>query len=229
MVRTILFVKSGVGGQPVPATELSEAGFTTEVVYAHGSQLPPKPEYRPDLAVWQGGVMLTAPVVAWAAPVPLIVVSDVAEDVDRIIGLELGADDVVAAPYNPRELIARIRNIVGTEGQAEAPDHARTTSFFDWTLDNPTRLLSHRDGDRLRLSPSEYRVLRLLLDSDGRTLSRQDIQRLTSQEDGSPIPLRGIDVIVNRLRIKLFGGSAFDILQTIHGQGYRMRLLWQIG
>ncbi|CAL4868346.1 hypothetical protein MMA231_02652 [Asticcacaulis sp. MM231] len=223
----ILFIRTGRGGQPVPATELCDAGFDLDVVYLN-ERHHESPAGRFHLAVLDfpnrhdTDLSITQATKSWVAPAPLIIVSDRADAIDRIIGLELGADDFMAKPFNPRELVARIRTIL--RSRYKAPERHALSRFFGWTLDNSRRLLTHEDGTVLRLSPNEYRVIRLFLDRAGYTLTRQDIQVHLTSDGELAMPSRGVDLLVNRLRAKLFEQSPFDIIQTVHGKGYRMRV-----
>ena len=132
----ILFIR---GGQPVPATELSDAGFDLDVVYLN-ERRHESPAGRFHLAVldFPSGhdtdLSITMATKSWVTPAPLIIVSEKADAIDRIVGLELGADDFMAKPFNPRELVARIRTIL--RSRYTAPERHAHSRFFGWTLYN---------------------------------------------------------------------------------------------
>lgn len=157
------------------------------------------------------------------ADVPFVIVARRADEVDRIVGLEMGADDFLVKPPIPRELLARIRNILRrARGATCATQALRTRSFrFDgWQLDNVARELRTPDGGLLRVRSSEYVVLSSLLAHGNQVVTRQKLVALARGRDAGPFD-RSIDVRISRLR-QLLGDDARvpRIIKTVHGEGY---------
>jgi two-component system OmpR family response regulator len=155
--------------------------------------------------------------------VPIIMLTARGEEVDRIIGLELGADDYVAKPFNPRELLGRIRAILRRTAHTPrdpSPESVRGFSFGGWRLDTVTRTLTDSGGREVSLSGAEYRLLAVLLGSANRVLSRAQLTELLRGRDADPFD-RSIDVRVSRLR-QLLGDDARapQIIKTVYGEGY---------
>lgn len=155
--------------------------------------------------------------------VPIIILSARGEDVDRIVGLEVGADDYLAKPFNPRELLARIRAVLrrrtaktreggtGTEGT--------THSFGPFRLDTASQRLT-RDGEEVPLTSGEFTLLRILVERPNRVLSRDTLLDLIKGYEHSPFD-RSIDVRVARLRSKIEDDSKEPrYIRTVWGEGY---------
>ncbi|GAB0116968.1 response regulator [Acidisoma sp. 7E03] len=157
--------------------------------------------------------------------VAIVMLSAMGEDTDRIIGLELGADDYIAKPFNPRELLARIRAIMrratDTQGSATNGDRtARPLRFAGWTLEPARRRLLNPDGVEVPLTGGEYDLLFALLERANRVLTRDMLLDLLRGRQAGPFD-RAIDVAVSRLRRKLDdqGGGA-QLIKTVRGGGY---------
>jgi two-component system phosphate regulon response regulator OmpR len=152
---------------------------------------------------------------------PIIIVSAQGEDIDRIVGLEIGADDYLAKPFNPRELLARIRAVLRrSNGKLEEKETESSRLVFnDFELDLNAHSLS-RGGEKVSLTSGEFDLLALLAANPNRVLHRDTIlDRLTGAER-SPFD-RSIDVRVTRLRGKLeFDPSKPELIKTIWGKGY---------
>ncbi len=155
--------------------------------------------------------------------VPVIMLTARGEDVDRIIGLELGADDYVAKPFNPRELLGRIKAILRRSAHAPrdpSPESVRGFSFNGWRLDTVTRTLTDAAAKEVALSGAEYRLLAVLLGAGNRVLTRAQLTELLRGRDADPFD-RSIDVRVSRLR-QILGDDARapQIIKTVYGEGY---------
>ena len=138
---------------------------------------------------------------ARGSDVPFIIVARRADEVDRILGLEMGADDYLAKPVNSRELLARMRNILRRVNGAGAPvtaTRARLFRFGGWQLDSVARELCDPQGQRASLRNSEYRVLSSLLAHGNRVVSRGKLIELARGRDAGPFD-RSIDVRISRL------------------------------
>jgi two-component system OmpR family response regulator len=155
--------------------------------------------------------------------VPIIMLTARGEDVDRIVGLELGADDYVPKPFNPRELLGRIRAVLRRAAHAPRdpnPETVRGFAFGSWRLDTTTRTLSDSSGKQVPLSGAEYRLLAVLLASANRVLTRAQLTELLRGREADPFD-RSIDVRVSRLR-QILGDDARapQIIKTVYGEGY---------
>src|SRR5512137_2338115 len=113
--------------------------------------------------------------------IPIIIVTAKGEDVDKIIGIEMGADDYLVKPFNPRELLARIKTILRRTRALPPnlrPEPARCLCFSGWCLDTATRVLTAPDGVVTPLSGSEFRLLRILLEHPNRVLNREQLTEM---------------------------------------------------
>jgi len=154
---------------------------------------------------------------------PIIMLTARGEDVDRIVGLELGADDYVAKPFNPRELLGRIKAVLRRSAHAPrdpSPESVRAFTFGDWRLNTVTRTLTNSEGREQSLSGAEYRLLAVLLGAGNRVLTRAQLTELLRGRDADPFD-RSIDVRVSRLR-QILGDDARapQIIKTVYGEGY---------
>ena len=152
----------------------------------------------------------------------IIMISAMGEDTDRIVGLEVGADDYLPKPFNPRELLARIRSsmrrsITNTSIKNSTYHLIR---FSGWVLDEIKRVLVSKDGIHIPLSPGEFLLLSIFLENPNKLLSRDYILNKTHNRDTGPFD-RTIDVQIARIRKKIeFDSSDPKILTTIRGEGY---------
>lgn len=154
---------------------------------------------------------------------PIIMVSAQGEDVDRIVGLEIGADDYIAKPFNPRELLARIRAVLRRVAAASESAGAGETSgsarFGEFELDLNAHRLS-KQGQSVPLTSGEFDLLSILVKHPNRVLDRDRILDLLTGAERSPFD-RSIDVRVTRLRSKIEKDPATPIyIKTIWGKGY---------
>jgi two-component system OmpR family response regulator len=160
--------------------------------------------------------------------IPVIMLTARGEPVDRILGLEMGADDYLPKPFEPRELYARIRSVL-RRTQALPPDmqpaDTQQMHFAGWTMDFTARHLINPDGVVVALSGAEYRLLKIFLDHANRVLSRDQLLNLTHGRDADPFD-RSIDLQISRLRQKL-GEDARSpqIIKTVRNEGYVLATL----
>ena len=146
--------------------------------------------------------------------------SALASDIDRIIGLEIGADDYVAKPCNPRELLARIRSILRRRGGRDlTPPAAAVLEFAGWQLDERAWVVRDPGGQRTELSSSEIRLLAALVNARGAVLTRDQLIDAIHGVDGLSFD-RAIDIHVSRLRRKLTERGGGELIRTVRGAGY---------
>ncbi|OGA39048.1 MAG: DNA-binding response regulator [Betaproteobacteria bacterium RIFCSPLOWO2_12_FULL_62_13] len=155
--------------------------------------------------------------------VPVIMLTARGEETDRIVGLEMGADDYLAKPFNPRELLARVKSILRRARSLPEnlqPEAARAVRFAGWVLDLAARNLLSPEGVVVALSGTEFKLLRIFLAHPNRVLNRDQLIDLMLSRDASPFD-RSIDVQVSRLRQRLGdGGKESVIIKTVRGAGY---------
>jgi two-component system OmpR family response regulator len=185
-------------------------------------------EARPDLVVLDvmlpgtDGLTLCRDVRARSA-IPIIMLTARGEETDRIVGLEMGADDYLAKPFSPRELLARVKSVLRrarTLPDNLQPEAARKIGFAGWTLDIATRNLLSPAGVVVALSGTEFKLLRIFLAHPNRVLNRDQLIDLMLSRDASPFD-RSIDVQVSRLRHRLDEDAKEPaIIKTVRGEGY---------
>lgn len=170
----------------------------------------------------EDGLLLTRELRA-RSTVGIILVTGRSDAVDRIVGLEMGADDYVTKPFELRELLVRVKNLLWRISLAAAPSEPETTDdavrFGPWRFDIPRRQLS-KDGVPVRLTKAEYEVLVAFVAHPGRVLSRERILTLISHRGDGPSD-RTIDVLIRRLRGKMeLDPRDPQLFVTVHGEGY---------
>jgi len=149
---------------------------------------------------------------------PIVMLSAMGEDTDRIIGLELGADDYLAKPCNPRELLARVRAVL-RRPRDEVATEGPILAFAGWRLDLLRRELTRPDGLVVTLSAGEFALLRVFAERPGRVLTRDQLLERARGADADVFD-RAMDVQISRLRKKLDDGSGLEMIQTLRGEGY---------
>ncbi|MEN9984872.1 MAG: hypothetical protein RI925_374 [Pseudomonadota bacterium] len=154
---------------------------------------------------------------------PILMLTARGDDLDRIVGLEMGADDYLPKPFNPRELLARIKAVLRRARSLPDNLHAPQHSFarFDgWTLNFDTRTLHDPAGEAVELSGAEFRLLKIFVERPHRVLNRDQLMDLLHGRDTEPFD-RSIDVQVSRLRQRL-GDDAREarLIKTVRGEGY---------
>jgi two-component system OmpR family response regulator len=154
--------------------------------------------------------------------IPIILLTALKEDTDRIIGLEMGADDYLGKPFNPRELVARIRAVLRrrSETMSQAPT-SKTYQFEGFIADPQMRSVVDAQGNAIELTGAEFDLLQIFLDRPGRMLSRDQLLDLTHGCDGDVFD-RSIDVLVSRLRRKLDTSGTTRLIKTVRNGGYQL-------
>ena len=155
--------------------------------------------------------------------VPIIMLTARGDDTDRIVGLEVGADDYVPKPFNPRELVARIRSVLRRARSLPdnlKPEEVRGFRFAGWKLDVATRNLTSPAGVVIPLGGTDFRLLKIFLDHPNRVLTRDQLIDFMLSRDAAPFD-RAIDVQVSRLRHRLADDAKEPgIIKTVRGHGY---------
>jgi DNA-binding response OmpR family regulator len=161
---------------------------------------------------------------AEAGRTPIIVLSARSSTIDRIAGLEDGADDYLPKPFSPAELVLRVKSILRRSGAAQSPEAARSEPILrhaDLTID-PARHEVRRGDDPIDLTRVEFKLLSTILAADGRVLSRDQLLDAVYGQEASDVLDRTIDVHIRRLRDKLDDDpDAPRYVQTVRGVGYR--------
>jgi two-component system OmpR family response regulator len=156
---------------------------------------------------------------------PIIMLTARGAVVDRIIGIEMGCDDYLVKPFDPRELLARIRGVLRRSGDQLAPAEYKRVSryrFAGWVLELSSRNLTDPEGMVVPLSGVEFRLLTALLSRPQRVLTRNQLMQTTQRRDADPLD-RGIDIRVSRLR-QLLREDAREpaLIRTVYGEGYML-------
>ena len=156
--------------------------------------------------------------------IPILMLTARGDEADRIVGLEMGADDYLAKPFASRELLARIRAVLRRTHMLppnlEPVHHAGQLAFGDWVLDTRARHLVDAHGTLVSLTGGEYRLLRVLLDHPHRVLTRDQLLNLTQGRDADAFD-RSIDLLVSRLRQRLREDAREPrYIKTVRSEGY---------
>ena len=150
---------------------------------------------------------------------PIIMLSALGDDADRIVGLEIGADDYLAKPCNPRELVARARAVLRRARESENAPPGDSIRFAGFRLDIARRELVDPDDVVIPLSAGEFRLLRAFAERPQRVLTREQLLDIAFAND-SEVFDRAVDVQVSRLRRKLERPGGIEVIRTVRGEGY---------
>jgi two-component system phosphate regulon response regulator PhoB len=207
---------------------LSRAGYRTDVAYTGAQALERLREALPDLILLDvmlpdlPGTDLCRRLKADAATaeIPVVMVSAKSEEIDRVVGLELGADDYVTKPFSVRELLLRIARILKQSKRARAPSSATGVRRLSGVSADADRHEVHVDGEKVELTALEFKLLFTLMDRAGRVQSRETLLTDVWGMD-SEVETRTVDAHVKRLRSKMRGAA--ERVETVRGVGYRFR------
>lgn len=240
--EVILIVDDDLRLQELLTEYLGEQGYATFALGSGEVMDRWLDEHRPDLIILdlmlpgEDGLSL-ARRIRQRDYIPIIILSARGEELDRIIGLEVGADDYLAKPFNPRELLARIRAVLRrgchtpatvaecSEANVASDDQQTHTSghlsqFGEFTLDLKERIL-FREGLEVKLTSGEMALLIVLVEHPNRVLSREQLMDMINTGEHDPFD-RSIDVRITRLRQKIEDTNAKPrFIRTIWGEGYR--------
>jgi len=225
MKRRVLIVEDDEMVQALLAVYLEGEGFAVTST-ATGAEMLAVLDREPvnlillDLMLPDEDGLTLARQVRARSTVPIIVLTARRGRDDRLAALDIGADDYLTKPFDPRELILRIRNILGRAAGAE-PEPA-VLSFAGWALDLDGRTLSAPDGRDVRLTPGEFNLLAALARAPNRVLSRDFLLDAVARDEDAPAD-RMIDVYVSRLRRKIEDTPKKPgLIVTIPGHGYKL-------
>ncbi len=155
--------------------------------------------------------------------IPIIMLTAMGEETDRIVGLEVGADDYVPKPFNPRELLARIKAVLrraGESADARPAANGETAQFAGWTLDLGRRHLQSPEGAAVTLTAGEFELLVAFIEHPQRVLSRDQLLDFTRGRSAAPFD-RSVDIQVSRLRRKIEPDAAApELIKTVRSGGY---------
>lgn len=154
--------------------------------------------------------------------VPIIMLTAISEEIERILGLEMGADDYLSKPFNPRELLARIKAILRRSGSNDTPKEKDHTiyRFKSWELDKTARRLTSPDNLEISLSSGEYMLLLTFLERPQQVLSRDRLLDLTRNRSAAPFD-RSIDIQISRIRSKIEEDPKNPrLIKTVRSGGY---------
>ncbi|APE27281.1 response regulator [Aurantiacibacter gangjinensis] len=211
------------------ADYLSRQGFTVTEAESAAKARTALQDHAPDLALLdimmpgEDGLSLCRHLVE-AKDIPVILLTAKGEATDRIVGLEIGADDYVVKPFEPRELVARIRSVLrrASRGAAPAAEEDALYEFDGWQLDPLKRRLTDPEGTVVPISSAEFRLLIALLDHPRQVMDRDRLLDLVQGREAHLFD-RAVDNQVSRLRRKIETDSRDPkLIQTVWGGGYRL-------
>jgi two-component system, OmpR family, phosphate regulon response regulator OmpR len=225
--KNILVVDDDPGLRELLQEYLASQGFGVHAVADGQAMERYLAQAAPDLVILdlmlpgEDGLALARKLKAQSG-MPIIMLSARGEDVDRIVGLEVGADDYLAKPFNPRELLARIRAVLRRGGEAAPRDEAARQSlhrFGPFQLNPASRTLL-RDGDEVKLTAREFNLLSIFVAHPNEVLSRDFLIDAMKGYERDPFD-RSVDVTVTRLRRKIEADPASPAyVRTVWGEGY---------
>lgn len=229
MAQQILIVDDDRQIARLVAAYLEQAGFRTLTAYDGAAALRLIQSERPDLVVLDlmlpdaDGADITRTLRGDPkfAALPIVMLTARVEDADRIVGLELGADDYITKPFNPREVVARVRAVLRRAGGMVAPPAILAAGELRLDLDRHEAQVA---GEPLNLTPTEFDLLHLFLQQPGHAFTRQELidHGLGYQYEGLE---RTIDSHIKNLRRKVESAAAGLKIETVYGVGYRLTIM----
>ncbi|CAN7349457.1 response regulator transcription factor [Bosea sp. LjRoot9] len=223
---SILIVDDDKEIRDLLARYLEGENFRVHLAKDHGGLIWALENKLPDLIVLDvmlpdgSGLDICRELRTRGSQIPVILLTALKEDVDRIIGLEIGADDYMSKPFNPRELVARIRSLFRRRSMPADPTRrVAAYQFLGLTLEPALRRVTMSKGAELELSGAEFNLLLAFLRHAGRLLTRDQLLELTQGREAAPFE-RSIDILISRLRQKLSPHSGSEMIKTIRNRGY---------
>jgi DNA-binding response OmpR family regulator len=222
----ILVVDDDPGMRALLEAYLGDSGFTVESTMDGAGMWQAVANGMPDAIVLdlmlpgEDGLSLARRLRS-QSNVPILMLSARGEEIDRVVGLEMGADDYLAKPFSPRELLARLRALLRrSQGQAEAAaPHSAHPVFGPFQLDVASHRLT-RDGAEVKLSTAEFALLRIFVEHPLRVLSRDTLIDMLKGYERDPFD-RSVDTRVTRLRRKIEPSPGEPVyIRTVRGEGY---------
>ncbi|MBW8371586.1 MAG: response regulator [Thiobacillus sp.] len=221
----ILVVDDDPGMRSLLEAYLGDSGFAVEAVMDGAAMWQALEQGMPDAIVLdlmlpgEDGLSLARRLRS-QSNVPILMLSARGEEIDRVVGLEMGADDYLAKPFSPRELLARLRALLRrSQGLREPEPQAPHPSFGPYQLDVASHRLT-RDGAEVKLSTAEFALLRIFLEHPLRVLSRDTLIDMLKGYERDPFD-RSVDTRVTRLRRKIELNPAEPVyVRTVRGEGY---------
>lgn len=223
MAQTVLVVDDEQDVLDLVVYHLQKAGYKTLTASNGASALETTQTYLPSLVLLDlmlpsidgTEVCKTLKANSKTSHIPIIMLTAKAEEVDRILGLELGADDYVTKPFSPRELMLRVKSLLRRTSEPKA--QSEILKHDDLALDNSRHEVTFK-GKRVDITATEFKLLRILMERRGRVQTRERL--LVDVWDYTPdTDTRTVDTYVSRLREKL--GKASDYIETVRSVGYR--------
>ncbi|MDB5440388.1 MAG: two component transcriptional regulator, winged helix family [Caulobacteraceae bacterium] len=222
----ILVVDDDPGIRELISDFLGRHGYTVETASDGSAMEKELARHTPDLIILdvmmpgEDGLSIVRRMAGENGPA-VIMLSGMGEETDRIVGLELGADDYLPKPCNPRELLARVRAVLRRRQEPRGTDDRRSgCEFAGWRLDLVRRELRSPSGVIVNLSTGEFSLLRAFVERPQRVLTRDQLLGLARGPDSDAFD-RAIDVQISRLRRKLDeGGGGQELIRTIRSEGY---------
>lgn len=221
----ILVVEDDPATQALVAAYLKDAGYAVSTAASGEAMRAVMARNRVDLVMLDlnlpdGDGIQLAHALRRQSRMPIIIVSARSEARDRITGLELGADDYVTKPFHPRELVARVRNVLARAESRQA-NGSVVYRFRGWELDLVWRRLTSPAGEQVAMTSTEFDLLAVLVARAGEPLSRDALLQATGQP-GREVNDRSIDTLISRVRRKLGDTrGGVRLIETCHGHGYR--------
>ncbi|WP_024870529.1 response regulator [Tolumonas lignilytica] len=230
MHNKILVVDDDLKLTSLLATYLGSHGYDVAVAHDGSAMFSKLSSFKPDLIILDlmlpgdDGLVLCKKI-RLDSSVPIIMLTARGNDVDRIIGLETGADDYLPKPFSPRELVARIKSVLRRVTDTATQTNSNTIKrlkFADWILDLGSYNLINTSGVVTILSAGEFKLLRLFVENPNKILSRDQLMESLAGHDISPTD-RTIDVMISRLRRRLNDNPKEPaLIITVRSEGYKL-------
>lgn len=224
MPATILIVEDDINTASLVATYLQKEGFEPLIAHDGEAGLHAAKKQNPQLLILDlmlpgiDGLEICRRIRA-VSEVPILMLTAREEEIDRVLGFSLGADDYVVKPFSPRELVERVKAILRRTGKGQGQT-ADVLQEGGLVLD-PTKHRVWKNGDEVHLTSSEFRLLQALMSSPGRVYSRSELLGHFYEQEEAVIE-RVIDVHINKLRQKIESDTASPVyIETVRGVGYR--------